>query len=236
MKASINQRRALVLILAACELCLSCGPDHIRPYTPRQRRYEPGAFEKAPQKISDGSLWQDSSRSLVADFRASRVGDIVTIKVDETPKASGDAATELSRKSSMTMGMGNILGLTQAIAKAYPDLDTSKLLDVISNTDFSGDGKTSRGSRAQASIATRVRKTLPNGDLFIEGTKVIMVNDEELHIYVSGVIRPEDIEQDNSTSSSLIADAQIEFTGRGALTENQEQGWLTSILSAINPF
>ena len=97
-------------------------------------------------------------------------------------------------------------------------------------------GQTERGSRVNASIAVRVKQSLPNGDLFVEGTKVIMINTEELHIYISGVIRPEDIQQDNSVKSSLVADAQIELAGRGALTDNQTQGWLTRLLQAINPF
>jgi flagellar L-ring protein precursor FlgH len=222
--------------LAVSILCVSCGPQHIRPFVQRQRHYEPGASENAPKRLSDGSLWQDSSRSLTADFRASRIGDLVTIQVDETPKASGDAATDLNRDSSMSMGAPNLLGLTKAITEAYPNLDTAKLIDLMSSTKFSGNGKTSRSSRVQASIASRVKQTLPNGDLFIEGTKVILVNEEELHIYVSGVIRPEDIEQNNTVLSSLIADAQIEFTGRGDIADNQRQGWLTRILSAINPF
>jgi flagellar L-ring protein precursor FlgH len=223
-------------VLAIAILCTACGPNHIRPFTARQRHYEPGAFEAAPKRVSDGSIWQDSSRSLMADFRASRVGDLVTIKVDETPKASGDATTELSRDSSMSLGANNLLGLTHAITEAYPNVDPKSLIDLMSKTDFNGTGKTERNSRVQASMAARVKQSLPNGDLFIEGTKVIMVNDEELHIYVSGVIRPEDIEQNNTVSSSLIADAQIEFTGRGDLTDNQRQGWLTRLLSAINPF
>jgi flagellar L-ring protein FlgH len=235
MRASTDQLRRII----ACTLVIlgtSCGPAHIRPYTPRQRHYEPGAFESAPKRLSEGSLWQDSSRSLMADFRASHIGDLVTIRVDETPKASGDATTELNRDSSMSMGAPNLLGLTKAITNAYPNIDPSKLVDLMSTSEFNGNGKTERGSRVQASIASRVKQTLPNGDLFLEGTKVIMVNDEELHIYISGVIRPEDIEQDNTILSSLIADAQIEFTGRGDLTDNQRQGWLTRILAAINPF
>jgi flagellar L-ring protein precursor FlgH len=62
------------------------------------------------------------------------------------------------------------------------------------------------------------------------------VNDEELHIYISGVIRPEDIEQDNSVRSSLVADAQIQFSGRGSLSENNERGWLARLLSRVRPF
>ncbi len=224
------------LTLAASTLLVACGPSHIRPYTERHRDYQPGDYEQAPQPISEGSLWQDSSRGLFADFRANRVGDILTVRIDESANATGDADTSLERSSSMSWGVDGLFGLTAAVARAYPDLDPSQVLGLVSDSSFEGRGDTSRSSRVNAAIAVRVKRQLPNGDLFIEGTKVVMINSEELHIYISGVIRPEDIEQDNSVRSSLVADAQIELTGRGELTENQEQGWLTQILEAINPF
>jgi flagellar L-ring protein precursor FlgH len=227
--------RSLVALCVALPLA-GCGVQHIAPYTPRHRDYQAGQYEAAPKQVSDGSMWQDASRGLVADFRAGRVGDLVTIRVDESPKAQGDANTELDRESDTSLGITKLLGLAEAIHKSNPDIDPKDLIDVMSKSKFKGDGQTERGSRVQASIAARVHKLLPNGDLFIEGTKVLMVNDEELHIYVSGVVRPEDIEQDNSVASGLIADAQVEFTGRGALTDNQRQGWFSRFLSAINPF
>lgn len=229
------------LPVLATGLCLAifasaCGASHIRPHTPRNRHYETGEYERAPHAISEGSLWQDSSRGLFADFRANRVGDVVTIRIDEDPRASGEAGTAMDRSTDMSIGVPNFFGFATALADDYPDLDTSSLLNLMGEYHFSGDGETTRGSRVQAAIAVRVKQELPNGDLFMEGSKIIMVNDEELHIYVSGVARPEDIAADNSISSSLVADAQIEFTGRGALTDNQEQGWLAQLLSAINPF
>lgn len=218
-------------------LCAAaCGPAHIAPHKTRQRVYKPGAYEQAPQEVSSGSLWQDSSRSLVADFRAGRVGDLVTILVDENPEAAGDAATGMQRDSEMSLGATKVLGFMEAIRDAHPDVDPSQLINLMSQASFSGSGETTRGSQVRAAISARVRRQMPNGDLFIEGTKVLMVNEEELHIYVSGVVRPQDIEQDNSVASGRIADAQIEFTGRGSLTDNQRQGWLARLLSAINPF
>jgi len=217
-------------------LTVGCGPAHIAPHTVRQRRYEPGEYERAPQEVSAGSMWQDSSRSLVADFRAGRVGDLVTIRVDESPKAAGDAATDMDRSSNMSFGATKMLGFLEAIARSHPDVDPEELIGLMSESNFSASGETTRGSRVMAAISSRVRRQMPNGDLFIEGTKVLMVNEEELHIYVSGVVRPQDIEQDNSVSSQLIADAQIEFSGRGSLTDNQRQGWLARLLSAVNPF
>jgi flagellar L-ring protein precursor FlgH len=223
-------------VLCALPSLQACGVQHIQSFTPRQRDYKAGRYEKAPTAASSGSLWQDSSRSLVADFRANRVGDLVMIVIDESPEAAGDAETKMQRDSSMSLGAPQLFGFAQAIQRSHPDLDMSDVFNVMSKSAFTGKGETARSSRVQAAMAVRVKKTLPNGDLFIEGTKVLMVNEEELHIYVSGVIRPEDIAQDNSVSSSVIADAQIEFIGRGVLTENQSRGWLTRLLTAINPF
>ncbi|HJL19620.1 MAG TPA: flagellar basal body L-ring protein FlgH [Sandaracinaceae bacterium LLY-WYZ-13_1] len=225
-----------VLPLLAALPLLGCYPQsHIRDYTPRRRNYEPGPYEEESRPVSGGSLWQDRSRGLFADFRASQVGDLVTIHVDENPRAIGDASTSMDRESSFNFGVGGMFGLMAALGSAYPDLDPTQLLNLMSSTQFDGAGNTRRGSNIEASIAVRVRRVLPNGDLFIEGTKVLMVNEEELHIYVSGVIRPQDIEPDNSVPSSRIADAEIEFTGRGDLTQNQRPGWLQQILEHVNP-
>lgn len=232
----MKTRRLRTLASSIVLLASGCGVQHIAPYTPRHRDYKEGDYEAAPKPVSSGSMWQDASRSLVADFRAGRVGDLVTIKVDESPKAQGDANTELDHESSTQLGITKLFGLAEAIKKSNPDMDPKDLIDLMNKYTFKGDGSTERGSRVQASISARVRKQLPNGDLFIEGTKVLMINDDELHIYISGVVRPEDIEQDNTVGSSLIADAQIEFTGRGVLTDNQRQGWFSRFLSAINPF
>lgn len=223
-------------LVATVGLWVGCYPQsHIRDYSARQRDYDPGPAEEAPQPVSTGSLWQDSSRGLFADFRAQQVGDLVTIHVDENPRAIGDASTRLDRQSNYSFGVPSFFGLMTALQSAYPELDPGRLLGLVGASDFDGTGNTRRSSNIRAAIAVRVRRLLPNGDLFIEGTKVLMVNEEELHIYLSGVIRPQDIAPDNSVSSSRIADAEIEFTGRGDLTQNQRQGWLAQILSHVTP-
>lgn len=222
--------------MASVVFLAACGPNHIAPHTPRHRQYDPGPYSRAPESVSDGSLWQDSSRGLFADFRASRVGDIVTIRIDESARASGDASTSMDREAEHNFGIPNALGFMAALSAAHPDLDPSSLLSVMSEYSFSGDGSTRRGSRLNGTVAVRVKDELPNGDLFVEGTKVILINNEELHVYVSGVIRPQDITEDNSVRSSLVADAQIEFTGQGALTNNQRQGWLSRLISEVRPF
>ncbi len=219
-----------LLVLAACE------PRHIRPYTPRQRRYDPGDYGKAAEKPDQpGSLWTSSSPSLFEDLRASRVGDILTVVIDEDSKGQGGAKTKLDSESGMEVGISNFLGLITAISGRYPDVNPAALIKLLSQSDFSGQGTTSRSGKLQGHLAVRVKQTLPNGDLFIEGNKVILLNEEELHFYVSGVIRQIDVNPDNSIRSSLIADAQVEFSGRGLVTDQQAPGWLHQLVDKYSP-
>lgn len=232
MRALIH---ATLLLLLATTAMACATANHIGRHTPREREYKIGKYGGPPEATSGGSIWQDSSRGLFADFRASRVGDVVTIRIDESAKAGGSAASKMSNATSASAGVPNLFGLMSTVARLYPDLDPDILLEVMAEGSFEGSGDTSRLGHARAQIAVRVRETLPNGDLFVEGTKVLLINEEELHIYISGVIRPEDIESDNSIPSSLIADAQIEFTGTGELTQNQKRGWLSRLLSMARP-
>lgn len=224
----------LVLVLSGCA-SEAIGP-RVNTAEVRERKYKEGKYETGLMPVTSGSLWPESGRGLFADFRAFRVGDLVTISIDESSQAAGDASTKTERSSSESTGLPDILGLSAAIQKKYPSVDPSKLMEWLSESGFAATGATTRESRVLGSIAVRVKKVLPNADLFVEGTKVILINDEEVHIYVSGVIRAEDIDPNNSVSSSMIADAQIEFSGRGVLSENQQQGWFAKLFSKIRPF
>jgi flagellar L-ring protein precursor FlgH len=230
-------KRLPFLALIAFEL-VACGPPHIAPFTPRNRKYEEGAYATRAEsaKPAAGSIYSEAVAGYLEDTRAVRTGDVVHIIIDEKADAKGNATTELSRSSSESMGMKSLLGLVPAIQKAHPDIDPAHLIDLASQADFKGDGQTSRAGQLSGSIAVRVKKDLPNGDLFIEGTKVVMINHEEYHLYVSGVVRPADIDETNSVLSSAMADAQVEFTGRGDVADQVDRGWLKKILDSINPF
>ncbi len=230
--------RAILLFLSLCLLwAIGCEPRHIRPYTPRYRHYDAGPYaaDEPLTARSPGSVWTSSTPSLFEDLRASRIGDILTVLIDEDSKGQGDAKTKLSKNSGMEVGLSNFLGLITAIGKRYPDMDPSAMIQLMSKADFQGEGTTSRTGKLEGRIAVRVRDVLPNGDLFVEGHKVILLNEEELHFYVSGVIRQLDVSPENSVRSSLIADAQVEFSGRGVVTDQQAPGWLQRILNAYSP-
>lgn len=215
----------------------ACGPNHIGPFTPRKRNYVRAKYAQADpdKKASLGSLYSDGVGGLLEDTRAVRVGDIVVINLEEDSDASGESSTNLQRDNKMKLGVEAVFGLVPALKKAHPDIDPAQLLSFFSESDFSGKGDTKRRGKLHGRISVRVVDEMPNGDLYIEGTKVLLLNNEEYHLYVSGLVRPSDINQDNTVMSTRIADAEIEFTGRGDIAEQQRKGWLSRSIDAVNP-
>jgi flagellar L-ring protein FlgH len=223
-------------LFASC--VVGCGPRHVQPFTPRHRLYEPGQYAQleASAKPTNGSLFSEANGGWLEDTRAVRVGDFVVIKIDEQSNAKGASTTNLKQDSSANSGANAMLGLVPALKKAYPDIDPSKLIEFASKSGFSGAGDTARNGELTGNIAVRVVKEMPNGDLFLEGTKVVLINNEEYHLYISGLVRRVDITKDDTIASSRIADAQIEFTGRGDIADQQRKGWLAKLAETLNPF
>jgi flagellar L-ring protein FlgH len=239
-------KRVLVFaatILWVITLMTACGPAHTGTYVPKRREYElPEAAKVAAETTSPGSLWNDGrpASMLFTDARALRVNDLVVIKVEEVADARRSAGTDVDRTSESSAEISAFLGMLAKMKGVGLDKDTgsggSIGLGGKSNTSFSGQGKTGRSEYLSATVPAVVRKVLPNGNLFVEGHRVILVNAEEQHFYISGVVRPIDIDQENSVKSSMVADAEIEFVGNGVLTDNQKQGFLSRFLGAIWPF
>jgi flagellar L-ring protein precursor FlgH len=228
----------VVLALAVGSCLVGCGPRHVAPFTPRHRLYEPGAYaqQSAAAKPTNGSLFSEANGGWLEDTRAVRVGDFVVVKIDEQSNAKGASTTNLKQDSSSSAGASAMLGIVPALKKAYPDIDPTKLLDFAAKSAFSGAGDTARQGELSGNIAVRVSKEMPNGDLFVEGTKVTLINNEEYHLYISGLVRRVDISKDDTVASSRIADAQIEFTGRGDIADQQRKGWLAKLVETVNPF
>lgn len=231
-------KRPIVLALLALSALSGCGPNHIAPFTARERKYKAGEYAATQQqnKPATGSIYSEAQSGYLEDTRALRVGDIVLVRINEKADAEGGATTNLSKETSRSGGIDAMLGLVPAIQKAYPNIDPKELIAMASSYDFAGEGKTQRAGSLKGTIGVKVKQELPNGDLFVEGTKVVMINYEEQHLYISGVIRSSDIAPDNSVDSALIADARVEFTGRGDIDDQVERGWLTKFLDAVSPF
>jgi flagellar L-ring protein precursor FlgH len=231
------KRELLGLCLLATLAC-ACGPAHIAPFTPKERKYDAGPYAAMQKEYRPavGSIYSEAQSGLLEDTRALRVGDLVVIRINEKADAQGNATTDLKKDTSREAGVDSFLAMMPKLQRLNPNFDPSKLLALAAKSDFQGSGNTARSGSLQGNIGVHVKREMPNGDLYVEGTKVVMINHEEYHLYVSGVLRPADIQPDNSVDSSLIADARVEFTGRGDINDQVERGWLTKILDAVNPF
>jgi len=220
------------LILIAVTFTSGCV-GHIGPYVPKKRDFEVGDYADS-NRARGASLFAGGSRSLFEDDRASRVGDVVVVQLDESDTATHDATTSMSKKSAMSIGLSG--GLIDALQKVMPAVALTKLLGIDAASSFAGAGSVKRGGKLQGSVPMRVKKVLPNDDLYVEGTKVVMVGNEEHHIYISGVVRPVDIKNDGTVPSSRVSDAEIEYTGRGDISDYQRPGWLTRYINKASPF
>ena len=185
---------------------------------------------------NDAVVITGSKTVTVMGSNAARLGDIITVRIDEGDTATSQATTNLSRSNKMEAGVPALLNLTSALTKALPGLDPTKLLSIASSGQHSGQGTTSRSGKVAAVVPARIKRVLPNGDFFVEGSKVLLVNSEEHHLYLSGVVRPVDLAVDNSIVSSRVAEAQVEITGRGVVSEKQNPGWGSRVLDYVWPF
>jgi flagellar L-ring protein precursor FlgH len=226
---------AVTLTIALGFGASACAPAHVGSYTPKRRVYElPEAAKATDESASAGSLWHEGrpASMLFTDARALHINDLVVIKIEEVADARRSANTDIDRNSASSADISAFLG---ALAKVNGGKDAINI-GGSSKASFNSEGKTGRSEYLTATVPAVVRKVLPNGNLFIEGHRVILVNAEEQHFYISGVVRPIDIDQENSVKSSMVADAEIEFVGRGVLTDNQKQGWLSRFLGWVWPF
>ncbi len=200
---------------------------------------QPTPYFTAQKYNADGSLWRASRhRGFFNDLRARRVGDLVTVNIVETSKATKKATTTTGRDSSINAGISNLLGYEAKLSKiGVPgNFSNETMLKASMTNDFDGSGETTRDESMTAAITARVVEVTPNGNLVIKGCREIKVNNENQVITLMGVIRPEDISPDNTVLSSYIADARIAYSGRGPVSDKQKPGWLTRAVDYIWPF
>lgn len=176
------------------------------------------------------SLWKSEpkpeasapSGSIFLDTRASKVGDLVTIVVTENSSASQQAATSVTKKDKVDTSAG-----VGALLRMLPKWNIS------GGTEANAQGSTSRTASLQANITAKVVKVNPNGTLVIEGLRDVKANNDTQVIRITGVVRREDIAADNTVQSTYLADAKIDYTGKGPIAERQKPGILTRIFKVL---
>jgi flagellar L-ring protein precursor FlgH len=222
-----------VLLLLAATLA-GCGGAGRETAVVPEPLEEPVAADPRPQ--SPGTLWNGDEGSWLSDIKAGRVGDIVTVIIAEKAKASKQATTATDRSTSMTAGISSLFGFEKELEDKNKNLDTTALVDANFDNQFSGSGKTTRSEDLAATLTTQVVEVYPNGNLKIRGGKSVTVNNENQIIYLTGIVRPYDVTADNTVDSGNILNAQIAYTGKGAISDKQKPGWLMRIFDTNWPF
>lgn len=189
--------------------------------------------ETDPAAPNTASLFRSGVSGFFRDQRASRVGDIVTIKINISDSAEVGNSTSRNRSGSQTAGLAGFFGLQTLLPKS---IDAGKLVDANSGSKSSGQGSIARSEKVEMTIAAIVSGVLPNGNLAIRGRQEVMINSEIRELIVTGFIRPEDIARDNTIGHSQIAEARITYGGRGQLNDAQKMRWGQKLLETIWPF
>lgn len=184
----------------------------------------------------NGSLWKPETGSLLlSDNRARRIGDIVTVVVQESNEAAKANNTKTSKKTGINASISSFLfGAAQdrflTRGGKYPAMAMN------SDNSFDGGGTIANSERINARIAVRVVEVLPNGNLTLEGRRSTMVAGEQQEAILRGVIRQEDLQPDNSVFSYNVADANLKFVSKGTVSDSQKRGWFTKIFEKVTPF
>ena len=182
---------------------------------------------------SAGSIYAAGGEiRLFEDRKAGRVGDIVTIRLVEETRASKDSATSTSKESSAALTNPTVFG-RPVTNNGVPILDGS----ASGQRSFDGAGSSSQSNSLTGDITALIVQRLPNGNLVVEGEKWLTINQGREFIRVRGIVRPDDVGTDNSVVSTRIANAQITYSGKGALADANRMGLIARFFnSPIFPF
>ena len=183
--------------------------------------------------VATGSLFNTNvSNDLYADRKALRTGDIITVNLQESTQATKAAKTETDKQSDASLDP--VIGLGGLPVNIGGD---SIQFGIGSDASFTGDSRSNQSNSLFGNISVNVMRVLPNGNLVIRGEKWLTLNTGEEFIRLEGLVRPQDVSSDNTVESNRIANARIQYSGKGQTQEAQSAGWLTRFFSSsLFPF
>lgn len=201
----------LMMALSGCESPALLVQKDDAAYAP------PEDFAMPDTRVRGGGVYNSNYNwSLIQDRRAYRIGDILTVKLDESTQASKQARTNFGKKNDVS------LGIPEAFGHSADQLSGT----VDGERNFNGNATSQQQNSLRGAITVAVYKVLPNGVLAVRGEKWLTLNQGDEYIRVTGLVRADDIERDNTISSQRIANARISYAGRGALSDANSAGWL----------
>lgn len=233
-----NATRSLLATLGMLSLLSGCAG--MQPPRADYRPVYPPLSAPPPQ--TNGGIYQAGyNQPLFEDIKARRIGDTITIVLQERTQASKDAKTETSKDNTVDIDNPTLLGAPLKFDTPLlphgdgrsSDLGTS----LGSNQEFKGEGTSSQGNSLTGNITVTVIDVLPNGNLMVRGEKWLTLNQGDEYIQISGIVRPVDVRSDNTVLSGQVADARITYSGEGFVADSNKMGWLGRFFaSALWPF
>ncbi|MDX1705772.1 flagellar basal body L-ring protein FlgH [Pseudidiomarina sp.] len=192
--------------------------------------YAPVAVPQPAPAVPNGAIYQAQQGyiPLFEDQRPRRVGDILTIMLEEEVNATKSSASQATRNSSMGVDLSGLPDALEQLAEYG--------FAVSSDNEFSGAGNSSANNRFSGTITVTVMEVLYNGNLRVRGEKQIAINQGTEVIRFSGTVDPRNINGLNNVVSTAVADARLEYLGGGYISEAQRMGWLQRFFNKIAPF
>jgi len=251
MKTNSTTKNIILLILAGSSLTACNTADRLKEIgmPPKQSAivdptltagYQPVSMpmpEKTDFPRQSNSLWTGAQQGFFKDQRAKTVGDIMTVVIDIDDKGKMENASDRSRAMSETAALPNLLGIETDLTQVLPEqLNTSSLVNGTSNSSYKGDGTTDRKEKIKMKLAATVTQLLPNGNMVIKGIQEVRVNYENRVLQLAGIVRPQDVNIDNTISYDQIAEARISYGGKGQITDVQQPRNGTQLLDILFPF
>jgi flagellar L-ring protein precursor FlgH len=248
------RRPHLIFLLAAASPLAACGSAHEALYGPGQ--LSPIAYPAAlvptsqqvmpisasgrlplPQAASANSLWRTGAREFLGDQRASRVGDILTVLINIDDSAKTSNATNATKTSTNSEGIPNFLGLQSTLGRILPKAFVpSAAINTNTSLAAAGTGGVTRQEQISLTIAAVVTQVLPNGNLMIQGRQEVKTNNDTRILTVAGIVRPEDITAANTIMHTQIAEARIDYGGKGDIAAVQKVAGGTALMQRFSPF
>lgn len=193
---------------------------------------------------TNGSIYHKTCKmNLFGDDKACRTGDIVMVNVTLDNSGSKEANTDAKRSSKLAANIKYWLGLEDEVNEltgyeTTPGAAWSPhdLVHAETNTEFAGEGTTVRKDDLKATVSAVVTDVLRNGNLVIYGHQTVTLNNEASVLTVQGIARPTDLDSNNAIDSKRLANANIEFTGSGVISDKQHPGWMSRVMDWTWPF
>jgi flagellar L-ring protein precursor FlgH len=178
-----------------------------------------------PSQAPTGGIYQVGMGDVFfGDQKASKVGDILTINLNETTTSTKANAATVSKSSSATIENPTVLGEELKVDTTLPQ----------QGTDFTGNASANQNNSLNGTISVTVFREYPNGLLAVRGEKWLRLNQGDEYIRFSGIVRKQDISPDNTVESERVADARITYSGTGDVAAGSEQGWVSRLLNSSN--